>query len=196
MRRRAVLAGEPQPGSTCGLSAHSGLPALSAPAGFTNDGLPVGIEFMGRPFSDVRLVSLAWGLEQLGARRRSPSTTPALVSGTAPAPVTVTHVVRSGSARATTRFTFDQAANTLRFDIRVTGASAEDLQAVVLRRHDVGGQARVIYRMAGPGMLHASGVLPLAGVDRDALAAGRLRVALYTEKATQGDAPVTGIAPR
>ncbi|MBC7894663.1 MAG: amidase [Cytophagaceae bacterium] len=196
MRRRPVLVGEPQPGGTCGLSAHSGLPALSAPIGFTNDGLPVGIEFMGRPFSDVRLVSVAWGLEQLGRRRRSPSTTPALVAGRSPIPVRVTNVVRSGAARATTRFTFDQAANILRFDVRVSGATSEDVEAVVLRRHDADGRTRVIHRMAGPGMMHASGAFPLSGIDRDALAAGRLRVALFTAKATQGDAPVTGVALR
>jgi Asp-tRNA(Asn)/Glu-tRNA(Gln) amidotransferase A subunit family amidase len=196
MRRRAVLVGEPQPGSTCGLSAHSGLPALSAPAGFTNDGLPVAIELMGRPFSDVRLVSFAWGLEQLGLRRRSPSTTPALVAGRPPVPVTVTNVARSGAVRAATRFTFDQAGNVLRFDVRVSGATSDDVEAVVLRRHDADGRVRVIHRMSGPGMLHASGSIPLAGIDRDALAAGRLRVALFTANATQGDAPVTGVALR
>ena len=57
-RRRPVLVGEAQPGGTCGLSAHSGLPALSAPAGFTNDGMPVGIEFLGRPLADVALVGM------------------------------------------------------------------------------------------------------------------------------------------
>jgi Asp-tRNA(Asn)/Glu-tRNA(Gln) amidotransferase A subunit family amidase len=30
-----------------------GFPALTVPAGFTSDGLPVGIEFLGRPFSDL-----------------------------------------------------------------------------------------------------------------------------------------------
>jgi amidase len=43
MQRRPALVGEPQQGTTCGLSAQSGLPALSLPAGFTNDGLPVGL---------------------------------------------------------------------------------------------------------------------------------------------------------
>lgn len=58
MQRRPTIVGEPQVGTTCQLSSHSGFPALSLPAGFTNDGLPVGLELLGRPFSDTRLVAL------------------------------------------------------------------------------------------------------------------------------------------
>ncbi|MFP5355244.1 MAG: amidase, partial [Gemmatimonadota bacterium] len=151
-RRRPVLVGEPQPGSTCGLSANSGLPALSAPAGFTDDGLPVGIEFLGRPFSDVRLVGLAHALEQLGARRVAPSTTPALRAGRAPASVAFARTVVNGEVRATARFTFDALANLLKYDVTVTGGRDAALQAVVLRRAGRGGiGAPVIHRLRGPG---------------------------------------------
>lgn len=195
-RRRPVLVGEPQPGGTCGLSASSGLPALSAPAGFTNDGLPVGIEFLGRPFADVRLVSLAFALEALGTKRRAPSTTPPLVAGLPPAPVTVSTVVERGAERATSRFTFDQLTNVLRFDVRVSGVAPERLQAVVLSRRDTPGGARVIHRMSGPGRTSANGQLPLNGIDRDALAGGRLSVQLYVAGATAVEARVTGIRLR
>lgn len=182
-RRRPVFVGDPQPGSTCLLSAVTGLPALSAPAGFTNDGLPVGIEFLGRPRSDVRLVGLAYALEQLGSRRVAPTTTPALVAGRAPAAVVRRHTVAAGAGRATTTFVWDAPSNTLRYTVDVRGVAATKLQAVVLRRLDAADQtgAPVIHRMAGPGMLHASGSLPLNGRDRAALLRGQLRVGLFVE---------------
>jgi Asp-tRNA(Asn)/Glu-tRNA(Gln) amidotransferase A subunit family amidase len=185
-RRRPVFVGDAQPGSTCLLSAVTGLPALSAPAGFTNDGMPVGIEFLGRPRSDVRLVGLAFALEQLRSSRKAPSTTPALRGGRAPAPVVATTVVRSSGALANTRFTWDATTNQLRYEVKVTGLPASDLQAVVVRR--TGGTATgapVIHRMAGPGMLSASGAFPLSGQDRGALERGALTVALFTTRGMQ-----------
>ena len=195
-RRRPVLVGEPQPGGTCGPSANSGLPALSAPAGFTNDGLPVGIEFLGRPFADVRLVSLAFALEQLGTRRLAPTTTPRLSLGRSPAPRTVTTVAGSGTRRATARLTFDQVANVLRYDVRVGGTAPDRVQAVVLSRRDLPGNPRVIYRMAGPGMTGATGAFSLSGIDRDALVGGRLSVGFYVSGAPAESALVTGFRLR
>ena len=36
-----------------------GVPALSVPAGFTSDGLPAGLQLIGRPFAEARLLGLA-----------------------------------------------------------------------------------------------------------------------------------------
>jgi hypothetical protein len=44
IRRKAAPVGERQLGNNCHLSANSGLPAISVPAGFIADGLPVGVE--------------------------------------------------------------------------------------------------------------------------------------------------------
>jgi Asp-tRNA(Asn)/Glu-tRNA(Gln) amidotransferase A subunit family amidase len=51
-------------------------PALSVPAGFTPEGLPVGIEFLGRQFSEGRLLTLGYAFEQATHHRRPPMTTP------------------------------------------------------------------------------------------------------------------------
>jgi Asp-tRNA(Asn)/Glu-tRNA(Gln) amidotransferase A subunit family amidase len=51
-------------------------PAITVPGGFTPDGLPVGIEFMGRAFSEGRLIQLAYAFEQATLHRRSPSLVP------------------------------------------------------------------------------------------------------------------------
>ncbi len=52
----------------------TGLPAISVPAGFTDDGLPVGIQLVGRPHGDRALLELARAFEQatrVGERRPS-----------------------------------------------------------------------------------------------------------------------------
>ena len=56
----------------CELSAHTGLPAIVVPAGFTEDGLPVGVELLGRRFAEPRLFELAYNFEQTTDHRRPP----------------------------------------------------------------------------------------------------------------------------
>jgi Asp-tRNA(Asn)/Glu-tRNA(Gln) amidotransferase A subunit family amidase/ABC-type molybdate transport system substrate-binding protein len=60
------------------LSPILGFPAITVPAGFTTDGLPVGIEFMARPFAELMLFRLANAYEQGTHHRRPPASTPAL----------------------------------------------------------------------------------------------------------------------
>ena len=52
--------------------------AMNVPAGFTPDGLPVGITFFGRPYSEPTLIKLAAGFEAATHHRKPPSTVPAL----------------------------------------------------------------------------------------------------------------------
>lgn len=60
------------------LSPILGFPAMTVPAGFTTDGLPVGIEFMARPFAEATLFKLGYAYEQGTHHRRPPASTPAL----------------------------------------------------------------------------------------------------------------------
>jgi amidase len=60
------------------LSPTTGLPAFIVPMGFTPDGLPVGLEILGRPWSEPTLIKLASGFEAVTNNRRVPATTPAL----------------------------------------------------------------------------------------------------------------------
>lgn len=57
----------------CELSSHTGLPAIVVPAGFTDEGLPVGIELLGRRFGEPKLFELAYSYEQATKHRRPPS---------------------------------------------------------------------------------------------------------------------------
>jgi len=76
LRRTAAKIGEPQSGGNCAASAATGLPAITVPAGFADDGMPVGVEFLGRPFAEPQLLALAFAFEQATHRRRPPPLTP------------------------------------------------------------------------------------------------------------------------
>ena len=60
------------------MSPLTGLPAFIVPMGFTEEGLPVGLEILGRPWSEPTLIKLASGFEAVTDNRRVPTTTPAL----------------------------------------------------------------------------------------------------------------------
>lgn len=63
-------------GDNRGLSPATGFPALTVPAGFTSDELPVGLELLGRPFTEELLLGLAYAFEQGTHHRRPPTATP------------------------------------------------------------------------------------------------------------------------
>ncbi|MCC6238186.1 MAG: amidase [Dehalococcoidia bacterium] len=60
------------------MSPLTGLPAFIVPMGFTEDGLPVGLEILGRPWSEPTLIKLASGFEAVTNNRRVPASTPPL----------------------------------------------------------------------------------------------------------------------
>lgn len=60
------------------LSPVIGFPAMTVPAGLTSDGLPVGIEFMARPFAEGTLFAFGYAYEQATHRRQPPALTPPL----------------------------------------------------------------------------------------------------------------------
>jgi Asp-tRNA(Asn)/Glu-tRNA(Gln) amidotransferase A subunit family amidase len=65
-------------GDNRGLSPSLGWPALTVPMGFSPEGLPAGLEFLGRPWSEGKLLGFAYAYEQATHHRRPPMTVPAL----------------------------------------------------------------------------------------------------------------------
>eukprot|EP01035_Chromulina_nebulosa_P015158 gene15158-20083_t len=81
--RRAMLIGPRPPetvySDTIQLSPLTGFPALVVPMGLLADGNPVGLEILGRPWSEPTLIKLASGYESVaGPVRVLPPTTPKL----------------------------------------------------------------------------------------------------------------------
>jgi amidase len=66
------------------LASVTGFPAITVPAGFSAPtatapvGVPVGMDMLGKPWSEGRLIELAYGFEQTAQARKPPKSTPAL----------------------------------------------------------------------------------------------------------------------
>ena len=50
---------------SCSIVSLTGLPALSLPAGFSAQGLPVGLQIIGKPHADLAVLQLAKAFESL-----------------------------------------------------------------------------------------------------------------------------------
>ena len=84
----SLLSSDDQFGGLSGTDVVSlaGVPDLIVPAGFTPRGLPVGISFIGRAFSEARLFALGYAFEQATRARRDPVHTPPLPGEVLPRP--------------------------------------------------------------------------------------------------------------
>jgi amidase len=60
------------------LSSMTGLPGLLVPMGYTAEGIPLDLEFLGRPFAEPTLIKLASGFQSETHLRHSPPTVPPL----------------------------------------------------------------------------------------------------------------------
>ena len=61
------------------LASSTGLPTIIVPGGYwPSDGMPFGVQFLGRPFSEPKLITLASGYEAATKHRKAPLSTPAL----------------------------------------------------------------------------------------------------------------------
>ena len=64
------------------ISAVTGLPAIVVPAAFDSLGLPIAVEFLGRPFAEARLLTVAAAFQRTNPVRVTPPSTPSRASDT------------------------------------------------------------------------------------------------------------------
>jgi len=60
------------------IASQSGCCAVSVPAGLTDNGLPVGVELIGKPYDERTVLSLAHAFDRETDLREPPETTPPL----------------------------------------------------------------------------------------------------------------------
>jgi Asp-tRNA(Asn)/Glu-tRNA(Gln) amidotransferase A subunit family amidase len=69
------------------LASITGFPAITVPAGFSPPtdtaplGVPIGMDILGKPWSEGRLIELAYSFEQVLPARKPPTSAPALLGG-------------------------------------------------------------------------------------------------------------------
>jgi amidase len=174
LRRRPVVVEEPQRGTTCQLSASTGFPAMAMPAGFTTDGVPIGFEILGPAWSDARLVSLAYAYEQATRPRRAAPTTPPLVNGVPPGPVSFEAVDTASGPAMRARFDYDPVAGRLSYEFPPNTLSAS------LHRGAPGAASPVLHRLIDPASPATRGTIVLPAYQRPALLEGALSVVAQT----------------
>jgi Asp-tRNA(Asn)/Glu-tRNA(Gln) amidotransferase A subunit family amidase len=89
--RNTQLVAEPRPAPNAGPTAAGGSltgvasalqwPALTVPSGYVGDGLPQGLQILGRAWDEARIIGYAYSYEQATHYRRPPPTVPPLQSG-------------------------------------------------------------------------------------------------------------------
>ena len=176
MKRKPARIGEPQGGATCQLSASTGFPAISMPAGFTGDGLPVGVELLGRALDDAKLVSYAYAHEQATSHRRAPARTPALGGKSKLPLVSWQSAAQAQGANGTlsAKFTFDPATSELAYELSAAGFAEGDVLAATIHRITKGESGPVIAVLANHGFQKIAGSETLSDPDREKMMSGRL----------------------
>jgi Asp-tRNA(Asn)/Glu-tRNA(Gln) amidotransferase A subunit family amidase len=199
-RRIAPRIGGNQIGSNAGLSAQTGFPAITVPAGFTPSGFPVGIELLGRRFAEPTLIGLAYAYEQSTRHRRPPSTAPPLGAGPtqstneaptfSPEPGAVTFEATAKGTDSDVpvpfdvmgRFTFNRRTRQLGYDVRTSGPSPDEIGGIYLHRRANRMNGGVAYILSKVSRSPTAGVVSLTEGEAADLVAGKFYIAAISKK--------------
>ena len=163
------------------------LPALGLPAGFSEDGLPIGMELLGRTFAESDLLSLGFAIEQTLTLRRLPFSTPRLIAGKRP-PLRTSSISSSGT---TVDVVFDETTSRLQYTIKLAAAERQSILAIWLHSGtpDKPGAARhQLYSAGTP----TTGQVTLSAAERRSVLDTGLLLRFYREgsAAGTGDMPI------
>jgi Asp-tRNA(Asn)/Glu-tRNA(Gln) amidotransferase A subunit family amidase len=190
-RRIAPVIGGNQLGSNAGLSAQSGCPAITLPAGTVEGGFPVGVELLGRPFGEPTLLALAFAYEQATKHRRPPASAPRLVethrrreSGRAvdgtPGGIRI-DLEATGPFRVVAQLVVDEKTRQLAYTLTPAGARGEIAGVYLHRRANRpnGGVAQILTkRLDG----RVSGAVTLLEAELADLKAGKCYVSAVSRR--------------
>ena len=179
IRQTARQIGQGQPGSNCSLSAISGLPAITVPAGYAADAMPVGLEMIGREFAEADLIRLAYAYEQATRHRRPPESTPSLIDPPGPVIVDV-GADTAGGVGLRGRLVLDRASRVLTYSVSVYGVSEDDVLFMHIHRSNEGAAGPVVHLLGGRRRPRVSGDLTLSAAELRRLRAGELYVDVHT----------------
>jgi amidase len=168
LRVEPVFVGEPQHGSLCRISAHSGLPAISVPAGFTPGGLPVGVELLARPFEDARLVALGYAWEQVAGSRLAPPRTPSLVGDV------LTYEFDISAPSMNGKLHLDRPTQVLHYHLESRDLAGDDIVDIKLHR---GSDGPVVALLGS----ELTGSTPIPNAELAHLLGNELYLAIYTK---------------
>ncbi len=188
LRVKPARIGEPQPGSSCTVSAHSGLPAMSMPAGFTRDGIPVGIELLGKAFDEGKLISMAYAYEQAVKPRKPPARMPSLVNGE----LTRNFMIDGGLEG---HAVLDVPSQSLRYELQWRGILQDEILDIKLHKEEKDSAGPVVALLGRS----RRGEIAIRNEDLDALRESKLYFTVYTREAPLGAATawiVDASAPR
>jgi len=182
MKRPPARIGDGQGGSNCQLSPSTGFPAISMQAGFTPDGLPVGVELFGRPFDDAKLVSYAYAYERAANHRRAPALTPALGVTRSPALMTWQSSAPAAGTpgRVSAKFSFDPATNELKYSVAATGFKDGEILSATIHRVAKDENGPAIFILSHNAFENLAGAEKLSSPDREKLLAGGLYLRVAT----------------
>ena len=177
-----VFIDEGQSGNNCSMAAHSGMPAISFPAGFTGNGLPVGIELLGKHFQDAELLAMVRPFAEANVHRKAPSVTPPLIGGLTPEDELVELVFNQSGIRLAADFAYNVATNLLRFEVFADPGSNDEIHALTINTMNSEGViGPVILNLLGPDDDYVTGEYFMSQEFRLAFQDSRVYLKIFAE---------------